>query len=170
MLFVIAFVIAFFLCLLRCFQLFINRPRTSIKKPSFNYVFGTPGSGKTTFLAWIARLCAKEHKRIYTNVRSLSVSGADIVYIDNVFHRVIKIEGLTYTLQQCSYIYHDITEGSNFKYIDPVSEKIYEYEIVSVDSKPNVDKYSGKLLYNSNNVPFYMTDNKTFGLRTYIKF
>lgn len=93
-----------------------------------------------------------------------------IVYIDNVFHRVIKIEGLTYTLQQCSYIYHDITEGSNFKYIDPVSEKIYQYEIVSVDSKPNVDKYSGKLLYNSNNVPFYMTDNKTFGLRTYIKF
>ena len=82
MLFVIAFAVVFFLCLLRVFQLIINRPRTSIKKPSFNYVFGTPGSGKTTFLAWIARLCAKDHKRIYTNVRSLSVTGADIVYID----------------------------------------------------------------------------------------
>ena len=82
MLFFIALAVVFFLCLLRGFQLIINRPRTSIKKPSFNYVFGTPGSGKTTFLAWIARLCAKEHKRIYTNVRSLSVPGADIVYID----------------------------------------------------------------------------------------
>ena len=91
MLFVITFVIVLVLCLLRGFQLIINRPRTSIKKPSFNYVFGTPGSGKTTFLAWIARLCVKEHKRIYTNVRSLSVPGADIVYIDknNLFETII---------------------------------------------------------------------------------
>lgn len=101
---------------------------------------------------------------------SNNLKADSIVYIDDVFHRVIAVNGLTYTVQQCSYIYRDITANSKFEYIDPVSEKTFQYEIESVDQKPNVDKYSGKLLYNSNNVPFYMTDNKTFGLRTYIKF
>ena len=93
-----------------------------------------------------------------------------IVYIDGIQHRVVDIKGNTYELQQLRYIYHQITTDSTFEYTDPISGRKYGYVIQSVDKVPEVDKYSGQLLYNSNNLPFYMQDNKTFGLRTFLRF
>ena len=97
--------------------------------------------------------------------------GADsIVYIDGIQHRVVDVSGDTFELQQLRYIYHPITIDSTFEYTDTINNKKYGYVIQSVDKVPEVDKYSGQILYSSNNLPFYMQDNKTFGLRTFLRF
>ncbi len=92
-----------------------------------------------------------------------------IVYINKTPYRVLSMEGVRFMLQQMSSIYRDVTEQDSIVYTDPVSQKKYVYNIQSIESKPQVDKYSGTMLYSSNNTPFYMTDNKTLAIRTYIK-
>lgn len=93
-----------------------------------------------------------------------------IVYIGNTPHRVIQRNGNSFKLQQISSIFRNVEVADSITYTDPVTNKQYVYHIETVDNVTNIDKYSGNLLYSSNNTPFYMADNKTFGVRTYIKF
>lgn len=92
-----------------------------------------------------------------------------IVYIGQTPYRIVKIAGDNFLLQQISSIYRDVDPGNVMVYTDPITSKVYRYQITAVNSKPTIDKHSGVLLYNSNNAPFFMEDNKTFGLKTYIK-
>lgn len=93
-----------------------------------------------------------------------------IVYIKQTPYRVVSKIQNSFKLQQLSSIYREITDEDSINYTDPITNKKYVYFIETVDSVPTIDKYSGTLLYSSNNTPFFMADNKTFGVRTYIKF
>ena len=44
------------------------------------------------------------------------------------------------------------------------------YEITGILETPDVDKYTGSLMYSSNNTPFILTSGRTFGIRSYIRF
>lgn len=98
-----------------------------------------------------------------------NVATKDGILIDNnkVKYRIINKVENTWNLQQLSYLYHDI--GKTLTFTDD-NGKQYIYEIQSVESTPKINKYSGSLLYSSNNAPFYLSDNKSFGIKTYIKF
>lgn len=63
-----------FLFFLHIFSCLINLPKCS--GATFNYVFGPPGSGKTTFLALIAKRASKDKKilNIYSNIDLKGVS------------------------------------------------------------------------------------------------
>lgn len=93
-----------------------------------------------------------------------------VVYIKNTPYRVIDLNGTRFKLQQLSSIFTPITVDDTIVYTDNITNKRYGYPIETVDNVPTIDKYSGTLLYSNNNTPFYMADNKTFGIRTYIKF
>ena len=92
-----------------------------------------------------------------------------IVYIGLTPYRVLYMENTQFMLQQMSSIYRDVNPGDVMQFTDPITGKRYSYPIISVENKPEADKYSGTMLYSSNNTPFYMTDNKTLAIRTYIK-
>lgn len=92
-----------------------------------------------------------------------------IVYIGLTPYRVLYMENTQFMLQQMSSIYRDVNPGDVMQFTDPITRKKYSYPIISVENKPEADKYSGTMLYSSNNTPFYMTDNKTLAIRTYIK-
>ena len=93
-----------------------------------------------------------------------------IVYINETPHRIIDIIGNQFKLQQISSIFREILPTDSIVYTDSITNKQYVYPIDTVDNIPDIDKYSGTLLYSNNNTPFFMADNKTFGIRTYIKF
>lgn len=92
-----------------------------------------------------------------------------IVYIGLTPYRVFSMYNTQFMLQQMSSIYRDVNPGDVMQFTDPITGKRYSYPIISVENKPEADKYSGTMLYSSNNTPFYMTDNKTLAIRTYIK-
>lgn len=92
-----------------------------------------------------------------------------IVYIGNIPYRVLHMLGNQFMLQQMNSIYRDVSVNDVMIYTDPTNMKRYTYPIQEIISKPQVDKYSGTMLYSSNNTPFYMSDNKTLAIRTYIK-
>ena len=92
-----------------------------------------------------------------------------IVYIGLTPYRVLYMENTQFMLQQMSSIYRDVNPGNVMQFTDPITGRRYSYPIISVENKPEADKYSGTMLYSSNNTPFYMTDNKTLAIRTYIK-
>lgn len=93
-----------------------------------------------------------------------------IVYIGQTQYRIIDINGNNFKLQQLSSIFREIKSTDTIVYTDTITKKQYNYPIESINDVPIIDKYSGTMLYSNNNVPFYMADNKTFGIRTYIKF
>ena len=93
-----------------------------------------------------------------------------VVYIGQTPYRVIDINGNQFKLQQISSIFREILPTDSIVYTDSITNKQYVYPIDTVDNIPDIDKYSGTMLYSNNNTPFFMADNKTFGIRTYIKF
>ena len=103
------------------------------------------------------------------NTISGNLKNDSVVYINNTPYRVLHMQGDQFMLQQMSSIYRDINVGDVMTYTDPTNMRRYTYPIQSIENKPHVDKYSGTMLYSSNNTPFYMTDNKTLAIRTYIK-
>ena len=91
-----------------------------------------------------------------------------IIYIDNIKHRIIGINGNQIQVQQQSSIYYAITNFSSIIQYNDITGAIKYYEIVNVDETPTVDKYSGELWYSSNNTPFILMSGRTFGIQSLI--
>jgi len=80
-------------------------------------------------------------------------------------YRVITIDANTITLAQIGSIYQQ--PAGSFYIENDISN---QFEILSVESAPTVDKYSGNLLYVSNKSPFTITDTQSVAIRTYLRF
>lgn len=80
-------------------------------------------------------------------------------------YRVITIDANTITLAQIGSIYQQ--PAGSFYIENDISN---QFEILSVESAPTVDKYSGNLLYVSNKPPFTITDTQSVAIRTYLRF
>ena len=91
-----------------------------------------------------------------------------VVMIKKVPHRIIAKNGTQLTLQQMSSIYRTLEVDDVVSYSDN-DGNTRTTVIKEVYNQMSIDKYSGKLLYTNNNLPFYIEDNRTFGLRTYIR-
>ena len=75
-----------------------------------------------------------------------------------------------FSLIQISYIRRNIKVGDHLVYDPQDGAGIISLDIEEVNKVPEIDVHSGIMLYSNNNTPFFMADNKTFGIRTYIKF
>lgn len=114
------------------------------------------------------------NKRITTNTSIVSfkvvVSNAISLILDDVLvcngkrYRVVSIDGTTVEVQQLNYAYTRPT-GVFYRLSNPSTQ----YSIQSITSVPIANKYSGNLLYVTNNTPFTPTSEQTIAIRTYIK-
>lgn len=93
-----------------------------------------------------------------------------IVMIDGVKHRIVSVEDNTVLVQQLSSNYHVINKYSTFSQTNETTGIEKYYEITGILEAPDVDKYTGSLMYSSNNTPFILTSGRTFGIRSYIRF
>lgn len=89
----------------------------------------------------------------------------EILLFNNVKFRVVAIDGNKVTLQQLG-----------IKYIDPVGvmvsfiENVREYTSTKILKYPEVNKYSGKLLYISNETPFSFSEEQGITIKTFLQF
>lgn len=96
-----------------------------------------------------------------------SVTGlfpGDVIECARKLYRIVKIEGNYIVLIQMSSIYRQ-PAGSFFVVGDPVTT----YNILDITLSPEVDKYSGNLMYVTNEPPFTTTDTQSVAIRTYLK-
>ena len=87
----------------------------------------------------------------------------DILLCNNKRYRIVKINVGELVVQRLDSIY---TEPSG--YFTKEGVPAVQYGITSVVSVPSLDKYTGDLLYVSNNTPFVPTTSQSFVIRTYI--
>lgn len=89
----------------------------------------------------------------------------EILMLNNIKFRVIAVNSNNVHLQQMGSTYNP-----------PVGQLIAEnentrtYNSVKIISAPNVNKYSGKLLYISNENPFSFTEDQGIIIKTFLKF
>jgi hypothetical protein len=89
----------------------------------------------------------------------------EILILNNIKFRVISSIGNIVTLQQLG-----------IKYIDPIgvfvadSENTRQYNSINVIKYPEVNKYSGKLIYSSNESPFSFSEEQGIIIKTFLKF
>ena len=88
----------------------------------------------------------------------------DVVVCNNKQYRIITIDGLKLKLQQLNSIF-TIPSGLIYK----LGQPLIQYTIVKVLAIPDINKYSGDLLYATNTSPFTPTDEQSIAIRTYIK-
>jgi hypothetical protein len=89
----------------------------------------------------------------------------DVLISNNTKYRVVDVDENLVRLQQFSAIYKQ--PGTSFvQENDPNSQ----YAVVRIASSPTVNKYSGNLLYVTNNPPLTSTEDQAFAIRTYIRF
>lgn len=96
----------------------------------------------------------------------VSVSGLvidEILVNNNVRYRLVDINANQIVVQQLSSQF--VTPSGSFT---RESNPTIQYTISSVVSSPVFDKYSGDLMFVSNNTPFVPTSTQAFGIRTYI--
>lgn len=88
----------------------------------------------------------------------------DIIVNNGISHRVVSIDSNSSTvkLQQLCSIFHQ--PSGTFQKQDTQLTFVIE----SVLSGPGVDKYSGNLMYTTNNAPFTPTGENSIAIRTYI--
>ena len=94
----------------------------------------------------------------------LSMSVDDVLVCNNRRYRVVTIEDSVIELQQLCSIY---TQPSGIFYDE--TNPSTQYNIQRIDQVPTLNKYSGNLLYVTNNTPFTPTSEQTIAIRTYIK-
>lgn len=94
----------------------------------------------------------------------LSMQVDDVLVCNNKRYRVVTIEDTTIEVQQLCSIYGQ-PSGFFYDELDPV----IQYGIQRIDEVPTLNKYSGNLLYVTNNTPFTPTSEQTIAIRTYIK-
>lgn len=89
----------------------------------------------------------------------------EILIIDNIKFRVLSFVGNIVTLQQLG-----------IKYINPIgifvadSENTRQYNSINVIKYPEVNKYSGKLIYSSNESPFSFSEDQGIIIKTFLQF
>lgn len=88
----------------------------------------------------------------------------DVVICNRKKYRTVKVVGGQVTLMQLSSIYQQPVGSFYVEGMPSVT-----YDILSVDVVPVVDKYSGNLLYVTNEPPFTTTDTQSVAIRTYLK-
>lgn len=88
----------------------------------------------------------------------------DVLINNNKRYRIVTISENVVELIQLSSIYAQPADAFYKEGIPAV-----QYSIVRLISIPVVDKYSGQLLYVTNNTPFTPTDDLSIAIRTYIK-
>lgn len=99
------------------------------------------------------------------NLADVGSLQTDTVLINNQKrYRVVSINNNTIKIQQLNQIY---SQPSGV-FVEEQNTNI-QYNIQSVSSVPNVNKYSGNLLYVTNNTPFTPTSDNSIAIRTYIK-
>lgn len=99
------------------------------------------------------------------NLASTDYLDVDTVLINNdKRYRVVSINGNTIKVQQLNSIY---SQPSGIFYEEQNTSA--QYNIQSVSAVPNVNKYSGNLIYVTNNTPFVPTSENSIAIRTYIK-
>lgn len=91
----------------------------------------------------------------------------DIIICNDTYYRVAVISGLQVELQQLCRLYKNVSVGDSF--YKPTTPEI-QYVVSSVDQSPEVDKYSGSLVYTTNAEPFILTNEQLVSIRTYITF
>lgn len=114
------------------------------------------------------------NKRIVSNINIVSFKASvmnadsivvdDILICDNKRYRVVSVDNNIVEVQQLNLVYSR-PSGYFYKESNPSTQ----YSIISIISIPNVNKYSGNLLYVTNNTPFTPTSEQTIAIRTYIK-
>lgn len=97
-----------------------------------------------------------------TEVGSMVVDS--VLINNNKRYRVVNINGNVVKLQQLSSIYSQ-PSGIFYEEESPTTQ----YTIQTVNSVPSVNKYSGNLLYVTNNTAFTPTSDNSIAIRTYIK-
>lgn len=93
-----------------------------------------------------------------------SLAPDDVLINNNKRYRIVAIDGTQVELQQLNSIF---TQPAGSFYKEGVPAVLYT--IAQVVSVPTVNKYSGSLLYVTNNAPFTPTDEQSIAIRTYIK-
>jgi len=99
------------------------------------------------------------------NLSSVDSLSLDTVLINNnKRYRVVSINGNSIKVQQLNPIYSQPV-GVFYEEENPT----IQYNIQSIISVPNVNKYSGSLLYVVNSTPLTPTADNSIAIRTYIK-
>lgn len=83
---------------------------------------------------------------------------------NNVRYRVVSINGNVVKMQQMSPIYKQ--PGSLFTL---EAAPYTDYSVTRILQAPTVNKYSGNLMYVTNNPPLIATEDQAFAIRTYIR-
>ena len=89
----------------------------------------------------------------------------EILLLGSIRFRIISVNGSTATLQQLGTKY-----GSPIGTLVAESENTRTYNAQTIVSYPTVNKYSGKLMYVSNENPFSFTENQSIVIKTVLKF
>ena len=100
---------------------------------------------------------------LFQDVSGIQVD--DVLISDNIRYKVVSINGLALKLQQISFIYKQ-PGGTFVKESDPSDT----YSVTRIIAAPNVNKYSGNLLYVTNNPPLTTSIDQAFAIRTFIRF
>lgn len=100
---------------------------------------------------------------LFQNTTGVQVD--DVMISEGTRYKVLAIAGLILKLQQISFIFRQ--PGSTFVREEDPSDT---YSVTRIVSAPNVNKYSGNLLYVNNNPPLTTSDDQAFAIRTFIRF
>lgn len=95
---------------------------------------------------------------------TLNLLPDEVLINNNKKYRVVKVSDNDVELQQLSSIYKQ-PSGMFYK----ENNINATYSIISIDSVPKVNKYSGQLLYTTNEPSFTSTDKQSIAIRTYIR-
>lgn len=89
----------------------------------------------------------------------------EILIQNNIKFRVLQVENNIVTLQQLGSLYINLTG-----ILTAETDALRSYNVVTVSSFPTVNKYSGKLLYVSDEDPFAFTETQGITIKTFIRF
>lgn len=99
---------------------------------------------------------------LFTNASGISPD--DTILSNNVKYKVVSVDSNVVKLQQRSPIYKQ--PGALFTLEDNPTQ---QYSVTRVLSTPSANKYSGNLMYVTNNPPLSTTEDQAFAIRTYIR-
>ena len=111
----------------------------------------------------------KSYDLVTYDIQVVSTSGLvedELLVSNGIKYRVVSWDQVTgvVNLQKLGYT------NQNISTLVAESDPLRTYNVLNITKTPSVDKYSGKLLYISNETPFYLTDEQGIVVKTFIKF